>query len=406
MECFKPKASLGVTFPRGYRAAGVAASVKYLNRKDFALLSSDTPATVAGVFTTNAMAAAPVRYDRAVVARGRLSAIAVNTGFANACTGKTGEENVAKTARLVAEALSIPFEDVAVCSTGVIGTNLPMDRIAEGVRLAAAALSSSVEAADDAAHAIMTTDTVPKQASIAFEVGGREVRIGGMAKGAGMIEPYMATMLAFVTSDAEVSHDDLQAVVKEAADMSFNRIVIDNDRSTNDSLFLVANGASGVRLAPGLPGWDDFREAVKALCLCLAKQQVMDGEGVSKFVTLNVTGAKSAADAQTVARAIARSMLVKTSWYGTDPNWGRVICAAGYSGAAVEEGRTTISYDGVPAFRRGEVADAKTLAELKAAMEKRSFTVDVDLGLGDAACTLYTSDLTHQYVTINADYTT
>ncbi len=401
-----PKPVLGVTFPRGYRAAGVVAGVKYSNRKDFALIVSDSPATAAGVFTTNAVAAAPVRYDREVVRRGRISAIAVNTGIANSCTGKTGEDNTAETARLVAGALGLPVEDVAVCSTGVIGVNLPMDKIAAGVKAAAAALSPSEQAADDAARAIMTTDTVPKQASVAIKVGDGEVRIGGMVKGSGMIEPYMATMLAFVTCDAAVAHDDLQALVKEAADMSFNRIVIDNDRSTNDSLFLLANGASGIALAPGKPGWDDFREAVKALCLCLAKQQVMDGEGVSKFVTVSVTGAKSAADAQMAARAIARSMLVKTSWYGADPNWGRVICAAGYSGAAVDEARTRIAYDGIVAFDKGAVASSRTLAALKDAMKKRSFEVAVDLGLGDGACTIYTSDLTHEYVTINGDYTT
>lgn len=402
----KANPTLGVTYPLGYSSAGVAAAVKYPNRKDFALIVSDVPASAGAVFTTNAVAAATVRYDREVVKRGKVTAISINTGFANACTGLKGEENVALTARMVGEALGIDSSTVAICSTGVIGVNLPMDRIEHGVKLAAAALAKTAEAAHDSATAIMTTDTVPKQASISFKVGESEVRLGGMSKGAGMIEPYMATLLAFVTCDAEVTHEDLQSVVSEAVGISFNRIVIDNDRSTNDSLFLLANGASGVKLSPALPGWDDFKEAVKAVCICLAKQHVMDGEGVSKFVTLNVTGAKSAADAQIVARSIARSMLVKTSWYGTDPNWGRVICAAGYSGAAVDEKLTTISYDGIAAFKRGEVASAKTLAAMKEAMQKREFTVDVDLGLGDDSCTIYTSDLTHEYVNINADYTT
>lgn len=406
MKMPEPRASLGVTFPKGYKAAGIAAAVKYPNRRDFAIILSEPSATAAGVFTTNAVAAAPVRFDREVVKRGKISAIAINTGFANACTGVTGEENAAKTAKLVAKALNLPGDEIAVCSTGVIGVNLPMDRIEKAIELAVPELDDSAEAADNAAHAIMTTDTVPKQASIAITVGDKEVRIGGMSKGAGMIEPYMATMLAFITSDAEVAHDDLQALVADAANSSFNRIVIDNDRSTNDSLFLLANGTSGVKLAPGLPGWDDFCDAVKAVCLCLAKQHVMDGEGVSKFVTLNITGAKSASDAQIVARSIARSMLVKTSWYGTDPNWGRVICAVGYSGVEVEESRITISYDGIPAFNKGEVATSKTLATLKEAMQKRSFTVDIDLGMGNDSCTIYTSDLTHEYVNINADYTT
>lgn len=406
MSKFVPKASLGVTYPRGFRAAGVAASVKYRNRKDFALVVPDSAAEFAAVFTTNAVAAAPVRYGRELAKRGVLRAIAVNTGFANACTGAKGEEDVREYARTVGATLGVPADEVAVCSTGVIGVWLPMDRIAEGARLAAAALAATPEAADDAAHAIMTTDTVPKQASVSFEVGGKEVRIGGMSKGAGMIEPNMATMLCFVATDAEVAHSDLDAVVREAANASFNRIVIDNDRSTNDSLFLVAGGASGVKLAPGLPGWDDFREAVKAVCLCLAKQNVMDGEGVSKFVTVEVKGAKSMADAQLAARAIARSMLVKTSWYGADPNWGRVICAVGYSGAAVDERKAVISYDGIAAYDKGEIAGAKTLEELARILKNRQFAVSVDLGLGDGECTIYTSDLTHEYVTINGDYTT
>ena len=406
MADIEARPALGVTFPRGYRASGVEAAVKYLNRRDFAMLVSDSSASVAAVFTTNAVAAAPVRFDREVARRGKLRAAVVNTGFANACTGRTGEENARKTAELVAAATGFPADEIAVCSTGVIGVNLPMDRIAEGVRLATAALAGGPEAADNAAHAIMTTDTVPKQASASFEIGGREVRVGGMVKGSGMIEPNMATMLAFVTTDAAVSHDDLDEVVREAANMSFNRIVIDNDRSTNDSFFLIANGASGAAISKGGEGWDAFREAVRAVCLCLAKQQVHDGEGVSKFVEVKVTGAKSDADAQLAARAIARSMLVKTSWYGADPNWGRVICATGYSGAAVDEAKTRISYNGIAAFDRGEVADSRRLAELKDVLRRSEFSVEVELGLGDGACTIYTSDLTHEYVTINGDYTT
>lgn len=396
----------GVTYPRGYRAAGVAAAVKYQNRKDFALLVSETTAAVAAVFTTNAVAAAPVRYDREVARRGRLRAIAVNTGIANACTGARGEDDVEATARMVSETLGVPLGEVAVCSTGVIGMRLPMDRIRAGVAAAAPELRDGEAAAHDAAQAIMTTDTVPKEASASFKVAGHEVRVGGMAKGSGMIEPNMATMLAFVTTDAAVTHEDLDFAVREAAGVSFNRIVIDNDRSTNDSFFLIANGASGVAIGKGGEGWDAFLEAVKAVCLSLARQQVKDGEGVSKFVTLNVSGAESEADAQLAARAIARSMLVKTSWYGADPNWGRIICAAGYSGAAVDDSRARICYNGIAAYDRGDVADARKLGEIKEILRGREFTVDLDLGLGDGACTLYTSDLTHEYVTINGDYTT
>lgn len=395
----------GVTFPRGYRACGVEAHVKYPNRKDFALLVSDTPASCAGVFTTNAIAAAPVRLDRERVKGGVLQAIAVNTGFANACTGKQGEENAQKMAELVANALSIPTETVAVCSTGVIGVNLPMDRIAEGVKLAVPRLST--EGWADASRAIMTTDTVPKAAAYSFMAGDVEVRFGGMSKGAGMIEPYMATMLGFVTTDADVSHEDLDEAVREAANASFNRIVIDNDRSTNDTLILLANGKAGVKIDKASPYWNEFKAAVKAVCTDLAKQMVMDGEGVSKFITLNVTGSVDDAEAQRIARSIARSMLVKTSWYGTDPNWGRVIAAAGYSGARVEEEKVRISYGDIVAFDRGRVvADEESLAAMKKIMMERAFEVNVDLGLGNGACTIYTADLTHEYVNINADYTT
>jgi glutamate N-acetyltransferase/amino-acid N-acetyltransferase len=217
----------------------------------------------------------------------------------------------------------------------------------------------------------------------------------------------MATMLGFVTTDADVSAEDLDEAVREAANVSFNRIVIDNDRSTNDTLMLLASGASGVKAGKGTPFWEDFKEAVKAVCRDLARQMVMDGEGVSKFVTLRVTGAVDDGDAERAARSIARSMLVKTSWYGRDPNWGRVIAAAGYSGSRVDEDKVRISYGEVAAFDRGRVvADEESLKAMKKVMEAREFDVSVDLGLGSGSCTIYTSDLTHQYVTINADYTT
>lgn len=395
----------GVTAPLGFRACGVEAHVKYASRKDFALIVSDIPAACAGMFTTNAVAAAPVRLCRSRVASGKLQAIAVNTGFANACTGKTGEENAAETARIVAEALSIPSSLVAVCSTGVIGVNLPMDRIADGVRLAVPALSR--DGAADASRAIMTTDTVPKSAARLISVGGREVRIGGMCKGAGMIEPYMATMLAFITTDVSIPPDLLDAALRNAVDSSFNRIVIDNDRSTNDTAMVMANGLSGAEIASAdSEEFKLFSAALSDLCLDLARQMVMDGEGVSKFVTLTVSGAAHDADAQLAARAIARSMLCKTSWYGTDPNWGRVIAAAGYSGAKVAEELTRIRYGNMTVFDRGRVADASLLAQVKELMRGRAFEVGVDLGIGSGSCTLYTGDLTHEYVNINADYTT
>jgi glutamate N-acetyltransferase/amino-acid N-acetyltransferase len=280
-----------------------------------------------------------------------------------------------------------------------------MERIALGARLAAAALASDGGA--DAARAIMTTDTVPKQCAVVFDVEGRRVTIGGMCKGAGMIEPYMATMLAFITTDAAVAPAALDAALRQAVATTFNCVVIDNDRSTNDTVLALANGAAGApALSPAHPAWPVFAGALHAVCLSLARQIVMDGEGVTKFVTLRVTGARDDADAQLAARAIARSMLVKTSWFGLDPNWGRVIAAAGYSGAAVDEARARISYGAIRAFDRGQVADAATRAQLKDVMRQRAFDVTVDLNLGAGACTLLTCDLSREYVNINADYTT
>ena len=395
----------GVAAALGIRAAGVAAHIKYADRRDFALIVSDRPAQAAGLFTTNAVAAAPVRLGRERLAGGRLRAIAVNTGFANACTGETGMENARAMSRLVSRALGIPDEETLVCSTGVIGMHLPMDRIAAGVELARAALGRS--SGTEAATAIMTTDTLPKQHAVRFLVDGHAVTVGGMCKGAGMIEPYLATMLAFITTDAAVASGDLRDALRAAVEVSFNRVIIDNDRSTNDTAVVMANGASAApALSPAHPAWPRFTAALTTVCTELARQMVMDGEGVTKFITLRVTGARSPDDAQLAGRAIARSMLVKTSWYGLDPNWGRVIAAVGYSGAAVEEARVRIRYGEILAFDRGRVADAATRAALKEVMRNRTFEVGVDLGLGDGACTLFTCDLTRDYVNINADYTT
>ena len=395
----------GITAAAGYRAAGVEAHVKVANRKDFALIVSDQTANAAGLFTSNAVAAAPVRLGRERLANGRLRAIAVNTGFANACTGETGMRNTLAMSRLVSEALGIPDDEVLVCSTGVIGMNLPMDRIAVGVTRAQAALNTT--SATDAATAIMTTDTVPKQTAVRFTIDGVPVTIGGMCKGAGMIEPFLATMLAFITTDATVAPDALQQALRQAVDVSFNRIVIDNDSSTNDTAVILANGASQApALAPDHPAWPLFTAALTEVCTDLARQIVMDGEGATKFVTVRITGARSDEDAQRAGRAIARSMLVKTSWFGLDPNWGRVIAAVGYSGAAVEESAVRIRYDGILAFDRGEVADAAGRAALKAVLRNRAFEVGVDLGLGTGSCTIFTCDLSRDYVNINADYTT
>ncbi len=404
----EPIATGGVTAAPGFRAAGVEAGVKYAHRKDVCLIVADVPCVAAGVFTTNQVFAAPVAHDRAkVAATHRAQAIAVNTGCANACTGASGAAAAEETARAAGEALGIDPALVLVASTGVIGAPLPTARVVAGVRQAAGCLARGPEADAAASQAILTTDTRPKRAVATCTVEGRTVTVGGMCKGAGMIEPKMATMLAFVTTDAAVEADWLQGALKAAADVSFNRVVVDGDESTNDTLLCLANGLAGNRPLDGAhPDAPAFEAALREVCEALARQIVMDGEGVSKFVTVRVSGARTEGDAKLAARAIARSPLVKTSWFGRDPNWGRVLCAAGYSGAEVDAAKARIAYEGVLAYDRGRVADEATLAELAERMRARAFEVTVDLGLGAGADTVFTCDLTFEYVKINAEYTT
>lgn len=395
----------GVTAARGFRAAGVEAAIKYPNRKDFALLVSDTPASVAAVFTTNRVAAAPVQLDRERVAAGQARAVAINSGCANACTGEQGMADAREMAAAVAGALGIDERLVLVCSTGVIGVTLPMARIRAGASLAAAALSPT--GGDDAAHAILTTDTVDKQVAVRMEIDGCDVTVGGMCKGSGMIEPMMATLLGFVTTDAAIGARALDVALRQAVEVSFNRVVVDGDRSTNDTLIALANGAAGNRvLDPAHPRWGAFVAALTHVCTELAKKLVLDGEGATKFVTVRVTGARNDGDAQKAARAVSKSALVKTAWFGNDPNWGRVIAAVGYSGADVDDQQAQIYYGDVCAYDRGRVADAARLKELQAVMRHPAFDVTVNLNLGTGADTIYTCDFSYDYVKINADYTT
>ena len=395
----------GVTAPKGYRACGVEAGIKYANRKDFALLVSDQPAAAAAVFTTNQVAAAPVQLDRAQIRSGQAQAVAINSGCANACTGKTGMQHARTMVRATAGALGIDEKLVLICSTGVIGANLPIERIVAGAQLAARALSR--KGGPDAARAIMTTDTVDKQAALRVKIDGRVVTIGGMCKGSGMIEPMMATMLGFLTTDAAVEPKALRQLLQSVADASFNRVVVDGDRSTNDTLILLANAAAGNRvLTPAHPQWGVFSAAVRNVAIELSKKMVLDGEGATKMVTVQVKGARTAREAQLAARAIAKSALVKTSWFGVDPNWGRVICAAGYSGATVNDQKAQIWYGDVCAYDRGQVADAAALRKLKAVMKWRAFDVTVNLNLGKGEDTVFTCDFSLDYVKINADYTT
>ena len=395
----------GVTAARGFRACGVAAGIKYQNRKDLALVVADCPAAVAAVYTTNKVAAAPVQVDRERTHSGQAQAVVVNSGCANACTGATGLANAREMARLAAQELGIGEQSVLVCSTGVIGVHLPMDRVVAGVKLAAGALSR--EGGDDAAHAIMTTDTVDKQMAVELEIDGKTVCIGGMCKGAGMIEPNMATMLGFITTDAAVQPEALDQALREAVEVSFNRVVVDGDQSTNDTVILMAGGAAGNQvLTPYHSQWQYFVDALTTVCLELGKKMVLDGEGASKFVTVRVKGARTEQDAQLAARAISKSPLVKTSWFGLDPNWGRVIAAVGYSGADVDDQKARILYGDICAYDQGRVADKSLLASMQDVMRKRAFDVTVELNLGEGEDTVYTCDFSYDYVKINAEYTT
>lgn len=397
----------GVTSAKGFRAAGVPAEIKYKGRNDVALIVADDPCAAAAVFTTNKVAAAPVLYDREVVRNGRIQAILANSGCANACTGEEGFKDAKLSALVTAGELGIDPKLVLVASTGVIGRRIPMDRLLAGMKAAKAALGRTAAHGLAAEKAVMTTDTKPKQAAVACTIGGKKVTIGGMSKGSGMIEPNMATMLGFITTDAAVSPRLLKRALQLAIGKSFNRLVVDGDESTNDSVFLLASGKAGNReIAKAGADFNVFVEALTAVTTSLAKQMATDGEGATKFVTVTVKGARSEKEAERAARAVAKSPLSKTSWFGRDPNWGRVLAAVGYSGADVVDMKAEVFYDKVWAFRFGKIADEKQLAKLAAVMKKDEFTVTVDLHLGSAEASIYTCDFSLDYVHINADYTT
>ena len=397
----------GVCAAKGFRAAGVAARIKYEGRNDVALIVADAPCAAAAVFTTNAVAAAPVIYDRPKAAKGRIQAILANSGCANACTGEAGLKDAELSALATAGELGIDPSLVLVASTGVIGHRLPVGRLLAGMKSAAAQLERSPAAGLAAERAVMTTDTKPKEAAVRTRIGGKAVTIGGMCKGSGMIEPNMATMLGFITTDCAISSAMLRRALRRAIAVSFNHVVVDGDESTNDSVFLLASGMAGNDpiVGPG-PDFDAFAAALEAVGVSLARQMAADGEGATKFVEVRVKGAKSLRDAERAARAIAKSPLAKTSWFGKDPNWGRVLAAAGYSGAVVDDRLADVFYGKTWAYRHGQVADDAQLRRLAKELEGAELVVTVDLNLGEFSSSIYTCDFSLDYVHINADYTT
>jgi glutamate N-acetyltransferase/amino-acid N-acetyltransferase len=393
----------GVTTPRGFQAAGVSAGIKASGAADLALIVSEVPAAAAAVFTTNKAEAAPVIVTREHLARSRQTAraVIVNSGCANACTGDDGLEVARGMAAAAARLVGCPTEQVLVASTGVIGVSLSLDKIRRGLPTAMAALSASHGA--DAARAIMTTDPFPKEAASTIHLGATTINIGGMAKGSGMIEPMMATMLAFVTTDAAVPAPMLDRALRETVDETFNAITVDGECSTNDCVMLLANGAGGVAVTES--SYDAFVQGLKAVCLKLALGIVRGGEGATKLVTVTVTGAASGSDARRAAKAIANSPLVKTAIHGGDPNWGRLIAVAGRAGVDFDLARAAVTIGTTLLFKDGRPYDEAS-PQAAAYLKGTDIFVSVDLGAGRSSSTVWTCDLSADYVRINADYRT
>ena len=402
--------------PLGFKAAAVFCDIKRIgtgkgsekgHKRDLALIVSDVPAAVAGMFTTNQVCAAPVRVSRKVAAKNFARAIVANSGNANACTGRQGMVDAERMGELTAKSLRLKANDVLVCSTGRIGIAMPIRNVERGICECAPLLARSTSNARQVAEAIMTSDTRRKEIVVEMKIGKSTIRIGGICKGAGMIQPGMATMLAFMTSDVAIESNALKRALKTAVEQSFNRITVDSDMSTNDSVIMLANGlAENPRLESRNPKQIQiFQTALNHVCLELAKMIVRDGEGVSRFVTLHVHGARSRIDAELAARSIANSSLVRTSWCGGDPNWGRILCALGYSKAKVNEAIVDVGYSRaaeskiVWGFQRGQPAGS--LGKLGRITSQEEFDIHIDLHLGRGEFVMYAADLTENYVAFN-----
>ncbi len=387
---------------RAFRGAGIACGIKKTGKPDLAVVVSDLPCVSDVVFTKNRVFAAPVAWGKALKSRGSLRGIVVNSGNANACNAE-GLDAVRATSAAACGALGLPKDSLLVSSTGVIGVPLPVEKIVAALPGLCASLSPRGIA--KAGDAILTTDAYPKRGVRTVRVGGRDVTLGGIAKGAGMIAPNMGTMLAYVFTDAAVRPADLRRVFREAVDLSFNRIVVDGDTSTNDTAAVFANGACGLPPLAGR-GLAAFAEALRSLLLDLALMIVRDGEGATRVVRIAVTGARSDRDAAKAARAVAGSPLVKTAVYGGDINWGRVIAAVGRAGIAVDQERAEVSFAGETVLTRGMRTDPAAERRAAPKIRKDAYGIEVALGLGRGSWYLYFSDLTHDYIRINAGYRT
>lgn len=395
---------MSITFPKGFLASGVSCGIKK-DRKDLCVVYSTVPSVVSGVFTRNKVRAFCVDYNRKIVKRGIAQVLVVNSGNANACTGEEGEKNLFRTAEMAGRIFGVTPERVAVCSTGVIGKQLPMGKISTGLIKTAKMLDK--DGGENAAIAIMTTDTQKKTVVRTATIGGKTVRIGAMAKGSGMIFPNVATMLAFVSTDADVEKRMLDRTLKFAADNSFNRISVDGDMSTSDSVMIFANGLAGnKRISAGGGDFDKFRNAVTDVMAELSIKIVKDGEGATKFIEINVRNAFSETDADKVCRRVSNSLLVKTAVFGEDLNWGRIAAAVGSSGVNVNQKKITIKINGVAVFKNGMGVLKKTLKQENAIMKKKEIFIDIDIGMGKKSGKFWTCDLSVDYVKINANYRT
>jgi glutamate N-acetyltransferase/amino-acid N-acetyltransferase len=394
----------GVTAVPGILAGGVAAGIKPSGKKDLALIYSSTPARAAVMFTSNQVKGAPVLVSMEHARSGQTQAIVASSGCANVCTGERGIKDAREMARLVGELLRIPATHVLVASTGVIGVPLPMDKVRAALPKLARALSPQGGRA--AAEAILTTDTNPKEAALRLGVDGRVVTIGGIAKGVGMIEPHLATMFCFAATDAVVAPAALSAVVRRTVDQSFNRITVDSDQSTSDTVAVLANGLAENRALDRGRGLAQFAAGLDALMRRLARMLVADGEGATKLVAIAVRGAASRRDALLAARSVANSPLVKTALNGADPNWGRIMMALGKSAARVEQDKIAIAFDGERIVERGTLREGVHLERVREIMGGREYEITIDLGLGRGEDRVWTCDLSEEYVRINGKYTT
>lgn len=399
----------GVTAAKGFQAASAAAQIKYKGRTDMAMVYSEVPCVAAGTFTTNVVKAAPVKWDQDIVYNHPYAqAVICNSGIANACTGEEGYGYCKETADAAAEVLGIAADSVLVASTGVIGMQVPIDRIKNGVKMMAPVLSGTLEAGTEAAKAIMTTDTVKKEVAVQVEIGGKTVTIGGMCKGSGMIHPNMCTMLGFVTTDANISKEMLQEALSEDVKDTYNMVSVDGDTSTNDTVLLLANGlAENPQIKEKGEDYEIFKSALNYINTCLAKKIAGDGEGATALFEVKIIGAESKEQAVTLSKSVVTSSLTKAAIYGHDANWGRILCAMGYSGAQFDPEKVDLYFEskaGKIKIIENGVSTGYSEEEATKILSEEAVTAIADIKMGDATATAWGCDLTYDYVKINADY--